>query len=234
MLANPKTTLLVRILGVVAAAACLSSAYAQSTPQTPPTQAAPNTAVPGASPSTQNALPQSPAGPSVNVARPADTIGEVADRQRMERMFKTQKPSGPSAMGVAGQPGMPGITVVPAMKAAPSGMDMGAPRAPAEPEMQLTEVMSSPILTVATIEMLGVERKVSKGDELGNGWSVKKIDRYSVELVKASGAKALAASEVVETAKGKKVKAKASAPLKTQTLVLRASNSQVAQPGAIR
>lgn len=155
--------------------------------------------------------------PMVPLARPSDTIGEAADRQRMAKMLATQpKPIAPSMQ--PGALGAPGITVVPALRGdhAPGGP---MPQSKSEPEMVLNEVMLSPTVSLVSIDVFGIDRKVGVGEDLGNGWRVKTINRFSVELV--SEPKDQPNKSTSKSTSKKKMKVAG----KTMTLTIRARSS---------
>ncbi len=162
--------------------------------------------------------PSSPsAAPSaaVSLARPSDSIGEAADRQRTMRMLQSQvKP----ALAPGSMPGadakVPGIVVERAPEKAQAAGPQGG--RPAEPPMILTEVMRGPTKLLAGIELNGVNRFVSVGEDIGNGWRVAGIDKYRVIL---TAPEPVAAKAADKASKGKAKDAKPEEP-KLKTMVL--------------
>lgn len=174
-------------------------------------------------PSVAPAPASAASGPAL--ARPSDTIGEAADRQRMARMLQSQaKPSG-AAVGPAmqQQPGGGPIVGGISVERAPMGIT-GASKYQ-QPEMALVEILRGPKATVVAIEVSGVERRVAEGDDLGNGWRVKKVGRFTVDLEEFTGV----IEEIETPAKGKaKGKAKTTPvkkALKTQSLALKSAQA---------
>ncbi|MDT8992857.1 hypothetical protein RQP54_18430 [Curvibacter sp. APW13] len=219
-------------LEVIIATLCVASAAMAQTP---------NPGGAGAVGGVQAAVAQQPAvapqpqavASAPTLARPSDTIGEAADRQRMARMLATQ--SRPTVATTAqptpvAAPIVGGISV----ERAPAG-PAGTQMRPSQPEMALIEILRGPKATVVAIEVAGVERRVAEGDDLGNGWKVKKVGRFTVEL-EGTGDEGQPIAESPQS-KAKAKTARTKKPLKTQTLSLRAPSrgalDQSSQP-AIR
>jgi hypothetical protein len=92
---------------------------------------------------------------------------------------------------------------------------------PLQPEMALVEILRGPKATLVAIEVSGVERRVAEGDDLGNGWRVKKVGRFTVELEEYAGD--ATSTKAPATPKGKAKPAAQKKVLKTQTLALKAA-----------
>lgn len=161
------------------------------------------------------------------LARPSDTIGEAADRQRMQRMLASQAKPVVSSTGPVTQQPLGSGTVVGGINIERAPAGLVAPSKPQQPDMALVEILRGPKATMVAIEVAGVERRVAEGDDLGNGWRVKKVGRFTVDLEEYAGP-----VQEQQTATKQKGKAKASQPkksLKTQTLSLKAPASTGAE-----
>lgn len=155
------------------------------------------------------------ASAAVPLAHASDTIGEAADRQRTMRMLQSQvKPAGMPSAVPALDAKVPGIVVERAPDKAQGPGSQGGK--PAEPPMILTEVMRGPTKLLAGIELNGVNRFVSVGEDIGNGWRVAGIDKYRVILTAPEPITGKAADKA---SKGKSKDAKPEEP-KLKTMVL--------------
>lgn len=167
--------------------------------------------VQGAAPAT------APASAAVPLARASDTIGEAADRQRTMRMLQSQgKPAAVPGATPGADAKVPAIVVERAPEKAQAPGAQGG--RPAEPQMILTEVMRGPTKLLAGIELNGVNRFVSVGEDVGNGWRVASIDKYRVTLTTPEPAPEKAADKA-SRAKGGSAKPE-EARLKTMVLPL--------------
>ncbi len=161
----------------------------------------------------------------VLVAQPSDTIGEAADKQRLMRMLAEKHRTAGTAPG--GDVMVPSIV----LKRAP-GTDNAAtqPKSAAtanEPQVILNEVLRGPSKLMAGIELNGVNRYVSVGHDIGNGWRVQSISQYNVVLVEPESASANSSA----TGKSKTSKTASANTPRLNQLVLPLGLRTVVAPG---
>lgn len=167
--------------------------------------------------------PPSPQTAASAPARDADTIGEAADRQRTQRMLQSQGKAGPAAADAR----VPAIVVERAAERAAAASPVAAK--PAEPPMVLTEVMRGPTKLLAGIELNGVNRFVTVGEDIGNGWRVVAIDKFKVVLAMPVPEKP-SAKPNPKAKPGKAADLAGAEPAGQRTLVLALGMRQVAAP----
>lgn len=158
--------------------------------------------------------PEAPAkaGP-VPVVQPSDTIGEAADKQRLMRMLAEKHRTGAAAPG--GDVMVPSIV----LKRPPGSGNAAQTKAAVptnDPQVVLNEVLRGPTKLVAGIELNGVNRYVSVGHDIGNGWRVQSISQYNVVLVTPESLP----SNATATSKSKTAKGSPSATPRLRQLVL--------------
>lgn len=174
-----------------------------------------------------SAAPAPALAASATTTRPSsDTIGEAADRQRMARMLqsqaKTSAPNTPISIQQAGSQSPAVIGAINVERSQVSGPI--ANQRPTQPDMALVEIARGPKATIVAIQVSGVERRVAEGDDLGNGWKVKHVGRFAVELEEFTGKSNSGASENASSKTKVKTKANSSKKsLKTRTLELKSS-----------
>lgn len=195
------------------------------------------------SPQAAGAVAAAPAAlaASATTRPPSDTIGEAADRQRMARMLqsqaKTSAPNTPISIQQAGTQSPAVIGAINVERSQVSGPI--ANQRPTQPDMALVEIARGPKATIVAIQVSGVERRVAEGDDLGNGWKVKHVGRFAVELEEFTGKSNSGASENASSKTKAKTKANSSKKsLKTRTLELKSSaptgDGDAARPVATR
>ncbi|BDT74069.1 hypothetical protein os4_36220 (plasmid) [Comamonadaceae bacterium OS-4] len=216
-----------RNFSLVALIATVSlAAHAQYAPGNPtasgavaPQQAQAMGAAPAAAVATGvQAAPVAPAA-SASIARPSDTIGEAADRQRMARMLQSQNKPGLANTPIGVQPTTPVIGGINVQHTQPGGV-ASVPK-PQQPDMALVEIARGPMATVVSIEVNGVDRRVAEGDDLGNGWKVKHVGRFTVELEEVPTKTNQDSSGAGASKSKTKAKAASAKKLKTRTLELK-------------
>lgn len=214
---------------LAAGIALTGMAFAQSAPVTAaPAGPAGSTAqgglqAPGQAAAGVSGAVQAPAsaGSTPNILRPSDTIGEVADRQRMNRMLQSQSKlavAASTAPVVGGSGAAPLVGAI-SVERMPQQALQQANAKPAVPEMALVEILRGPKAIIVAIDVNGVERRVVQGEDLGNGWKVKSVGRFTVELEEV--VVEVTESKKAASGKGKPKSAIAKKAPKTQTLALR-------------